>query len=692
MRRVSNGFRHLVVLLAATSCSAGPSPHSLDTIPNPDGESDRADVAFDDGAGPPTWRVITRSLPEGCSGCATGTFVEPGVMYPDIEVDPRYTRVLNFRMAAFAPPVLRPVRSYGPIILYDDDLNALVVSPMDHFFETVMWYEEGRVRSGVQGEIDEVPAGWTHRFIVVQGKGIQATLERLGDLLLQDRGRSRTDRYADAGLSYLGYWTDNGAYYYYHTEPGLNEEQTLLEVKAEADAIGIPYGHFQIDSWWYLKAEGETPFAPGGMLLWEPRPEAFPDGLAAFRKRLGLPLVAHARWFAPDTPYRQRHDFVDGDGLAFPSGPGVFEEMLGNAASWGIETYEQDWYSLQWWRTPWLRQAVGRGEAWMRNIHEAAFARGLTQQLCMAEASHLLASLDAPSVTTMRTSVDYKQGISKETFWPQFHTVGMLAWALGVWPFKDNFWSSERCGEQEALISALSGGIVGVGDGIGRTVRHIVLRTCRKDGLLLKPDRPATPIDRMFLPHARPFITAAWSERPGLGRWTYLAAYHLASEHPERTLEDRLWAELQTDPGFPVEDMFVFPKRVGDWHVDLREDLGLAGTYLVYDWRRGEVVHAEEGRFEMLPFERLYDFAYYVVVPVLDNGLALIGETEKYVTLADRRFEAIVSEKDGVRVTVAGVPGERVTLRAYDAVARTLLPPATTEIGQNGRAEMFLGR
>ncbi len=75
----------------------------------------------------------------------------------------------------------------------------------------------------------------------MEGRGISATVVRPANLVLADRGRWRTDRYADVGLSYLGYWTDNGAYYY-QVEPGLDEEGTLLAVKAEADATGIPYG------------------------------------------------------------------------------------------------------------------------------------------------------------------------------------------------------------------------------------------------------------------------------------------------------------------------------------------------------------------------------------------------------------------------------------------------------------------
>lgn len=51
----------------------------------------------------------------------------------------------------------------------------------------------------------------------------------------------------------LGYSTDNGAYYYYQTEPNKTYEQTLYDVKDYADAQGIPYKYVLLDSWWYYK-------------------------------------------------------------------------------------------------------------------------------------------------------------------------------------------------------------------------------------------------------------------------------------------------------------------------------------------------------------------------------------------------------------------------------------------------------
>ena len=34
-------------------------------------------------------------------------------------------------------------------------------------------------------------------------------------------------------MNYLGYWTDNGAYYYYHTEEGKNYQETMMDVYNE---------------------------------------------------------------------------------------------------------------------------------------------------------------------------------------------------------------------------------------------------------------------------------------------------------------------------------------------------------------------------------------------------------------------------------------------------------------------------
>ncbi|MBP7127274.1 hypothetical protein KBD49_13000 [Myxococcota bacterium] len=643
----------------------------------------------DDGTPVPetTWFVHVQDRDR--TGLATGEYARPGLEYPPVPVDPAFRHVLSFQMTPMMPPLRKGEPSNGPLILYGDDLETLVFSPADHFFESVIWMQDGRIHYGVAGEIDALPRGFTHRFVLVRGRGIQATVAAWGDLMRREHGRERADRYADAGVATLGYWTDNGAAYYYTTAPGLNEQDTLLAVQADADARGIPYGYLQLDSWWYFKDPGFGLLA-GGLVEWQPRPEMFPDGLAAFRQRLGLPLITHNRWFAPQNAYRDRYEFVDGPAMSFPTSGDLFEEFAADARSWGVITYEQDWLINQYWGVPWLREAPGRAADWMGWIDQAARGHGLSVQICMPGPAHLLDALDRPATLTVRTSADHMTPFAKEAFWPAFHIVNLVADAVGLLPFKDNFLTREFRAEGEALISALSAAMVGIGDPVGEADPVLIARTCRKDGVLLKPDRPALPLDFTFLPGSRPYAVRTWSDRGDLGRWTYLAAFNLGLEHPDRTDEDRMWSLLVYD-ALPLDEMYPLPDLVSDWHVDLREDLGIEGPVVAWDWRGGTATVVRD-RLDLPPAEGFADHAYVVLAPVLPNGLALIGETGKFVTLADRRFTAIEVQPDAVRVTLAGMPGEDVELRAYDVRGGRLLPPVAARIGQDGTATATLAR
>lgn len=658
------------------------------------------DTADDTAGGPPIRHTIyTHTEAAGVSGVATGTFEEPSVAYPPIAVDPRYRHVITFRMTPFLPPLRRAAPTHGPILLLADDGDVLVFSPLDHFFVSVVDFVDGALRYGLAGEVDAAPADFEHRFVLVEGHGVNATVQRWGELLREGRGPGGTtkqgpDRYADTGLSYLGYWTDNGAYYYYNTEEGMNEAETLLAVKADADAHEIPFGYFQIDSWWYFKDGTAGLFPPAGLVRWEPRPEVFPEGLEAFQQALGLPLVAHNRWFDSVNDYLDEYEFVIEGDMALPTGQGVFDRFMADAKRWGVFTYEQDWLVTQYWGLSYLRSHVDHAADWMGHMDAAAAGQGLTMQLCMPGAAHLMDSVFRQTPTTTRTSTDYKANLSKETYWPAYTTINLLASALRLWPFKDVFLSSEVHGEAEALLSALGAGMVGVGDGIGQLRRDIILRTCRADGLLLKPDRPVTPIDAMFLEHTRPWITATESRRAELGPTTYLAAFHLASAHPQRTTWDRTWAAISYD-GEDIGALFVYPEQVTDRDVDLRADLGLSTDrrWVAWDWRSGTASAVPaDGRFTLPDFPGNYDFAYVVLAPVQSNGLALIGEPTKYVTLADRRFTAVSVVADGFDLTLAGAPGEEVPLLAFDATADRLLAPATATIGPDGSATLSLRR
>jgi hypothetical protein len=129
----------------------------------------------------------------------------------------------------------------------------------------------------------QVEPGWSMSFVLAGSKagGVNAAFEEWGDKLLHRYGKSRVTTWRDYSLNYLGYSTDNGAYYYYQTEghtpgkrisqqqddgkwsgPGQDYQQTLIDVKTYSDTEKIPYKYVLLDSWWYYQGVG------GGVTNW----------------------------------------------------------------------------------------------------------------------------------------------------------------------------------------------------------------------------------------------------------------------------------------------------------------------------------------------------------------------------------------------------------------------------------------
>ena len=279
---------------------------------------------------------------------ATGAFRSPHfglVIRPDAK--PR--RTLLYTIDAFALPAHKAEATTGPVALYTDKLETVVFSPLDRFLVAMQAPQpDGSWLCGFEGLVEKIPAGTKLREIAVSGRGVNDTIVFWGAMLRAYHHRQRADEYADVGLSRLGYWTDNGGYYYYKTAPGKNYHQTLIAVRDDARRRGIPFGYFQIDSWWYPKSKSDNSIIQafrGGSLLWEPIPELFPQGLPAFQKELGLPLTAHNRWYNVDSPYCKKYRCAVGTGdkrPALPIDPAFWDEIMDNAVKYGVQVYEQE--------------------------------------------------------------------------------------------------------------------------------------------------------------------------------------------------------------------------------------------------------------------------------------------------------------------------------------------------------------
>ena len=575
---------------------------------------------------------------------------------------PRFTEVprnlLHFSYAndAFAPASFALEKSGTPWLLYDERGYAAVLSPAANFMIASMW-GNGRteIASGLNKSVAALPAAFTHTTLMAMGRGVNATWDTWGSALTALAGAHRPGNDADTGLRYLGYWTDNGAQYYYDYDRQLGYAATLEALVQRYRDESIPIRYLQLDSWWYSKSltdpTGKTgrpknPELPegewnryGGLLEYRAHPALFPDGLAAFQKKVGLPLIAHNRWVDPASPYHARYRI---SGLA-PVDPAWWKEIIGYLASADVVTYEQDWLNVIYRRSPELGASLDGGEAFTDGMANAAGERGLTLQYSMALPRHFLQGARYDNLTTIRVSGDR---LTRDK-WDALLYTSRLASALGIWPWTDVFMSTEA---DNLLLATLSAGMVGIGDRSSGENKENLLRAVRLDGVIIKPDTSLLPLDAMYMPTARrgPMIAAAHTDHGAL-RSAYVFSYSRRSR--------------ATGASFT-------PAQVG-----------VTREAYVYDSRNLTAKRLLPS--EAFAFQLARDAtAYFVVVPVSRAGIALFGDEAKFVPDGRKRIGALEDEPDRLTATVTLAPEERsVRLFGY-AVGRPTVTAQTGSLGE----------
>ena len=78
----------------------------------------------------------------------------------------------------------------------------------------------------------------------------------------------------------------------------------LPKVKAYHEQIGVPFRHWQFDSWFYPKDGGVNAGGGGGAVTnWTADPKIFPSGMVAIQEQLKLPIVMHNRQWSTRSDY-----------------------------------------------------------------------------------------------------------------------------------------------------------------------------------------------------------------------------------------------------------------------------------------------------------------------------------------------------------------------------------------------------
>jgi hypothetical protein len=582
----------------------------------------------------------------------------PPAAFPAFTKLPEALHIFSYGHSNFAPPDFAGAETSTPWLLFDDDANAFVISPASHFMVASM-IGDGRteVASGFNPKLRGLPSGFTQQTVVAFGRGINKTWDLWGRALLDLHQAERPSNEADTVLKYLGYWTDNGAVYYYNYDMEKGYAGTLQSLVERYRQEQIPIRYLQLDSWWYYKTTTEPDGTPGkdkkssklpagewnrygGLLEYKAHTDLFPNGLGSFKKSIGLPLITHNRWIDRASPYHQHYQI---SGIAAVD-PKWWDDIASYLKTSGVVTYEQDWLDRIYNYSPAFSSTVDTGETFLDNMARACKEQGITIQYCMPYPCYFLQGSRYENLTTIRTSGDR----FNTNHWNDFLYTSRLAASMGIWPWTDVYMSDET---DNVLLSTLSAGPVGIGDAIGAEDKANLLQAVRADGVIVKPDTPIVPLDRSYIADAE-----------------MKAAPLTASTYTDRD-------------GIKTEYVFAFnrPKTPDDTVHFAPAELGLSGPVYVYDYFSGAGKLLNDGANFSAPLGRNAS-AFYVVAPVGRSGTAFLGDKDKFVGTGKQRIASLQDEAGRLTVGLAFAGNEKsVVLHGYAAAA----PKVTVLAGQD---------
>ena len=547
--------------------------------------------------------------------------------FPSFTQYPRNLDHLTFS-GTFAPPSFWDFASDSPWIFFDPSGNSFILSPAANFMTaSTASGPNGELSSGISPDILALPRGFSHRTLLVVEPGINRAFDTWGQALTALGGKTRPANDADVSLNQVGYWTDNGATYYYHMADSMSYEQTLGAVRGDFDRAGIPLGYLQLDSWFYPKGSSAAWDNNGaGIYRYEAAAPPFLAGLARFQQNLGVPLITHARWIDTSSPYRTLYR-MSGNVVTDPA---YWDTVAGYLANSGVATFEQDWLNDK----AQTDFNLTDGDAYLDNMAASMGRRHLTMQYCMASARHYLQSSKYSNLTTIRTSGDHLQ----RDRWTDFLYASRFAGALGAWPFTDNLMSAEI---SQVLLATLSAGPVGIADPIGSIDGGNLLHAVRRDGVIVKPDAPLTPADASYSNMAHcidtPQIAFTWSDFGAL-RTNYVFAF--------------------VQGGTNVLASFS------------PADFGVGTPVYVYDYFAGTGQLVDPSDAIQKPISG--DALYLVLAPVGPSGIAVLGDTGQFVTMGKKRVTGY-TDQGVARVQVTFAAGETSrTITGYAPVAPTV--------------------
>jgi hypothetical protein len=586
--------------------------------------------------------VFVQGFPYGFKNYASGNWTVPSVIFPQFlpQFDDR-----NDLYAWTSGGMFTHRFGYGNAVSLGGTVDllllagaadrAMILSPYANYLVATQQCapvaavnetnpSKAAINCGIEGLVKEIPGGFEHQHIIVVGSGIHRTFESWGKTLLRKTGKQIPSKYTGDNLKYPVYWDDYGAYYREHgfKEEGFNSyEDIIIGVSQDAKRHGLKIGAYQVQDLDQLRyKEG----------LFEPREDMFPHGFAWLHEKLGAPLEAYTAWLFPNGPYRKKYPF-------FATPPGLVpDRSLGDVfysleywrdtaerlAAWGATLLQQDFQSVYEGDAE-MMSGIDKMNEYFRNMAKALQEKNMTMQYCMQLPRNILQSTENPIVTSLQGSWDHHvpSGGSPQSqdddpyVWKHLIFTSAFYGAVGIWPSRDNIQTvADPNAHEDVLLANLLGGELQLGHRIGECNFELVRKTCREgDGLILKPDRPITPIDRCYL-------------EGGVVGYT-------ESSHNGNT-----WYYVLSLPSAGYLSEFC------------PQDLGGTGRWAVYNHVSGQVSTVDAA--SPIALRRGVKHEYLVLAPLFESEVAVFGDVAKFVTMADMRIASVEAAREGLRVGV----------------------------------------
>ena len=616
--------------------------------------------------------VFAQKFPKGFKNYASGNWITPSVAFPQFltTFDNR-----NDLYSWTSGGMFTHRFSYGAasslggtvdlLLLSDKDYATAILSPFANYLVATQQSQPVASRNetnpnklaiscGIEGLVEEIPAGFEHAHLLVVGQGIGKTFRSWGDALLERAGKKIPSKYEGDNLKYPVYWDDYGSYYREHgfKEEGYKSyEDIILGINDDAKKHGLRIGAYQVQD------EDQLHDHEG---LFEPREDLFPHGLRWLHEKLGAPLEAYYCWLAPKGPYPEKYPHFTTLSAQTP-GAGMgdvyysldyWRQTAEKVSSWGDILLQHDFESV-YEGDPVMMAGVDRMDTYFKNMAKALGAKGITMQYCMQLPRNIMESTENPIMVSVQGSWDHhvpssdptKQVQDDDPFvWKHLMFTSAFYGAVGIWPSRDNIQTmADPNAFEDVVLANLLGGEIQLGHRIGECNFDLVRKTYREgDELILKPDQPIVPLDRCY------------SEGCAVG--------YTISEH-----NGQKWFYVLSLP------------RAGSLRAFSVSDLGVGGQWAVYNFDTHAVSIAEAGT--LIPLQPEAKHEYFVVAPLLANGMAVIGDTEKFVTMGEKRIASVEVTTDGVEVGVVSSEDWNPITVGY-----TEQQPVSVEIG-NTRLE-----